>query len=243
MTGPGAPVIHRLKRWMGGTAELERRLRDAEARAAELELRLEERTRQLEDASKTLRRMAVIDPLTGIANHRAFRDFLDNEWRRAARDNAPVTVLLIDLDEFKGFNDAFGHQAGDECLRRVAAALSGGVGRATDLVARYGGEEFVAVLGDTDARGGLVMAERLRARVEALSIPHPRAAVESWVTVSVGAATANATRQGSADDLVSLADTALIGAKRQGRNRVAAPEALPPERPRQVLPFRVAERS
>jgi diguanylate cyclase (GGDEF)-like protein len=232
-----------LRQWIGGTAEIERRLRDAEERAAQLELLLDERTRQLEEAGRTLRRMATIDPLTGIANHRYFRDFLDSEWRRAAREQAPVTVLMIDLDEFKSFNDAFGHQAGDECLRRVASALSAGVGRAGDLVARYGGEEFVAVLGNTDTRGGLVMAERLRARVETLSIPHPRAAAESWVTVSIGAATLTANRQSTPDDLVGLADAALVAAKREGRNRVGGvPEGAPPERTGQVLPFRPADR-
>lgn len=230
-----------LRQWIGGTAELERRLRDVEGRCAELELRLEERSRQLDEANKTLRRMATIDPLTGIANHRYFRDFLEGEWRRAMRDQAPVTVLMIDIDDFKGFNDAFGHQAGDECLRRVAAALSNAVGRAGDLVARYGGEEFVAVLGNTEPAGGLVMAERLRARVESLSIPHPRAGAQSWVTVSVGAATMAATRQASPDDLVGLADSALVCAKREGRNRVSGtPEGPAPEKAGHVLQFRLS---
>jgi diguanylate cyclase (GGDEF)-like protein len=235
-------VTLHLRQWIGGTADLERRLRELEGRCAELELRLDERTKQLEEANKTLRRMATIDALTGIANHRYFREFLESEWRRAVRDQAPVSIILIDIDDFKGFNDAFGHQAGDECLRRVAAALSGGVGRAGDLVARYGGEEFVVVLGNTDARGGLVMAERLRGRVEALAIPHPRSVCAGSVTVSVGVATMPATRQLSPDDLVTMADSALVCAKRDGRNRVSAPpDATQTEKaPGQVLQFRLA---
>lgn len=230
-----------LRQWIGGTAELERRLRDLEGRCAELELRLDERTRQLDEANKTLRRMATVDAVTGIANHRYFRDFLESEWRRALRDLAPVSVLMIDIDDFKGFNDAFGHQAGDECLRRVAAALSACVGRAGDLVARYGGEEFVAVLGHTDLEGGLTMAERFRDRVEALAIPHPRADTTNCVTVSVGVATMPASRLASPDDLVGLSDAALVSAKREGRNRVSGPApAAQTDRPSsgQILRFR-----
>lgn len=231
-----------IRQWLGGTADLDRRLREAQARCAELEAALDERTRQLEEANKSLRRMATIDTLTGIANHRSFREFLESEWRRAVRDQAPVSVVIADIDDFKGFNDTFGHQAGDECLRRVGAALSSGVGRAGDLVARYGGEEFVVVLGHTDASGALVMAERLRARVEALAIPHPRSVNAGSVTVSVGVATVPASRQSTADDLVTLADSALVCAKREGRNRVSGvPESAPPARTScQVLPFRVA---
>ncbi|MCA1585231.1 MAG: diguanylate cyclase [Acidobacteria bacterium] len=229
-----------IRQWLGGTAKLEQRLREVESRCAELQVQLDERAKQLDEANKTLRRMATIDPLTGIANHRRFRDFLESEWRRVLRDQAPMSVLIVDIDDVKGFNDAFGHQAGDECLRRVAGALSSGVGRPGDLVARYGGDEFVAVLGDTDVPGGLVIGERLRAKVEALAVPHPRSPFSGSVTVSVGVATLRASPHASPDDLVTLADAALVAAKRDGRNRVSgAPDEPPRVRPSgQVLQFR-----
>jgi diguanylate cyclase (GGDEF)-like protein len=208
-----------------GVADSRERVRELEKRARELEQLLEDRTRQLEDANKSLRRMATIDGLTGISNHRHFRDFLDVEWRRALRDRSAVSIVMIDIDYFKTYNDSFGHQAGDDCLRRVADALSRAVGRPGDIVARYGGEEFVAVLADTDMDGAVVVAERLRERVESLRIPHPRSLCGRWVTVSCGSATAFPTRDVQPDELVGEADRALYRAKREGRNRVVLPNA------------------
>ncbi|MGE0040692.1 MAG: diguanylate cyclase [Vicinamibacterales bacterium] len=219
-------MAFQLSRLVGG-ADLHERIRELEGRARELEQQLEDRTRQLEDAHKSLRRMATIDGLTGISNHRHFRDFLDVEWRRALRDRTAVSIVMIDIDYFKTYNDSFGHQAGDECLRRVADALSRAVGRPGDIVARYGGEEFVAVLADTDADGAVVVAERLRERVEAMRVPHPRSLCGRWVTVSCGTATAFPTRDIQPDELVGEADRALYRAKREGRNRVVLPPVVP----------------
>ncbi|MEW6322364.1 MAG: diguanylate cyclase [Acidobacteriota bacterium] len=211
--------------WMGGSQAL--RIQALEARIRELESEIEDRTRHLEDASKALRRLATVDGLTGISNHRHFRDFLEAEWRRAMRDHAALSVVMIDIDYFKAYNDGFGHQAGDSCLKRVAEKLAQGVGRPGDLVARYGGEEFVAVLGDTDADGAVALAERLRGHIEDLRIPHPRSLCGRWVTVSCGAATTFPTRDSHPDELVGEADRALYRAKREGRNRVALPPISP----------------
>ncbi|MGE3275349.1 MAG: diguanylate cyclase [Vicinamibacterales bacterium] len=216
-----------LSRLVGGDGDLRERVQQLETRTRELEHQLDDRNRQLEDANKSLRRLATLDGLTGIANHRHFREFLDVEWRRALRDRSVLSILMIDIDYFKTYNDSFGHQAGDDCLRRVADAMARAVGRPGDLVARYGGEEFVAVLADTDADGAYVVAERLRDRVEALRIPHPRSLCGRWVTVSCGAATVFPSRDLQPDELVGEADRALYRAKREGRNRVVLPPVVP----------------
>ncbi len=199
------------------------RVKELEARVRQLEQELEDRLKELDVAGKSLRKLATVDGLTGIANHRHFRDFLETEWRRSVRDHSAMSIIMIDIDYFKTYNDSFGHQAGDECLRRVAAALTEGVGRPGDLVARYGGEEFVAVLGATDQDGALVLAERLRVRVEALTLPHPRSLCSSVVTVSAGVGSVFPQHDANPDDLVGEADRALYRAKREGRNRVAIP--------------------
>lgn len=234
-------AFHHLSTWVGAPTAAER-LRELEQRNRELELMLDERNQQLEEANRAVRRLATIDGLTGIANHRHFRDFLEGEWRRALRDRAPLSVIMIDIDYFKAYNDTFGHQAGDDCLRRVAETLHRGVGRAGDLMARYGGEEFVAVLGETDVDGALALADRLRAKVEALRIPHPRSLCGRWVTISCGTATTFPTRDAHPDELVGEADRALYQAKREGRNRVVTPPSPAAEVPAQtgtasIVPF------
>ncbi|MDP1569759.1 MAG: diguanylate cyclase [Vicinamibacterales bacterium] len=231
-------AFHHLSNWVGGAD----RVQELEGRARELEAMLEERNHQLEEANRALRKMATIDGLTGIANHRHFRDFLEAEWRRALRDRSPVSVIMIDIDYFKAYNDTFGHQAGDDCLRRVAETLHRGVGRAGDLMARYGGEEFVAVLGETDVDGALALADRLRAQIEALRIPHPRSLCGRWVTISCGTATMFPSQDSHPDELVGEADRALYQAKREGRNRVVTPpapagDAVPVAATGSVVPF------
>ena len=220
----------------------QQRVRELESRVVELEQQLADRAQQLDDANKALRRLATVDGLTGIANHRHFRDFLESEWRRSVRDHSPLSVIMIDIDYFKTYNDSFGHQAGDECLRRVAASLCEGARRPGDLVARYGGEEFVAVLGATDQDGALVLAERLRVRIEALGLPHPRSLCASVITVSAGVGSAFPVHTGNPDELVGEADRALYRAKREGRNRVGLPPPIvaspvTPGSTGEVLPF------
>jgi diguanylate cyclase (GGDEF)-like protein len=181
---------------------------------------LEEANERLRRANRRLSRLSSRDDLTGIANRRRFDRRLALEWRRAARAERPLTLLMADIDCFKDYNDLHGHQQGDACLRRVAQALAATLHRAGDLVARYGGEEFAVLLADTDAEHGAVTAEMLRARVEALAIPHGASLVAPVVTLSLGAATLH-TRTGlPSNALVERADRALYQAKREGRNCV-----------------------
>jgi diguanylate cyclase (GGDEF)-like protein/PAS domain S-box-containing protein len=178
-----------------------------------------------------LRSLATQDGLTGIANRRTFDDVLAREWARALRDGRPLSLLMIDIDYFKRYNDRFGHPAGDECLRRVAQAIAGAVGRASDQAARYGGEEFALILPNTDAAAAALVAEKVRSAVAALGQPHPASDAAAFVTVSIGAATVTPTRMsnptlqhGDAATLVAQADKALYQAKAGGRNRVFAAE-------------------
>ena len=195
------------------------RLMRAQAREAELIRLVEERTSQLQQANDHLQRLSYMDALTGIANRRHFEEILEIEWRRAFRAKTPMTLLMIDIDHFKQYNDSFGHRAGDGCLARVAAVLDESVQRAGDLLARYGGEEFAAILTGTDEAGGAEVAERLRAAVEQLGIERSDDPTR-LVTISIGVAAAIPGEASSPELLLSAADTALYEAKRLGRNRV-----------------------
>ncbi len=166
--------------------------------------------------------LAYKDGLTGLNNRRSFDERFSQEWRRAQRQLQPLSLLMIDIDEFKKYNDAFGHQQGDVCLKSVAGALAAGLRRPADFVARYGGEEFAVVLPETSSEGAAVMAEQLLRTVEALGLAHARDAMRPTVTVSVGHATFEPRRDDTeptrASDLIRAADSALYQAKRSGRN-------------------------
>ncbi len=186
-------------------------------------------TRKLDEANQELTRLSSLDGLTAIANRRQFDETLQREWRRASRQGKPVSLLFCDVDYFKQFNDGYGHQVGDECLKAVARTLKDVLRRPADMVARYGGEEFSAVLPDTDVAGALLVAESLRAAVEALGITHRFSRAAKVVTISVGVATAVPARHdGSPMPRLKMADEALYVAKENGRNRVAtvAPRAI-----------------
>jgi diguanylate cyclase (GGDEF)-like protein len=179
-------------------------------------------------AQATLERLATRDGLTGLANRRCFDDTLHAEWARALRQKQPLSLLMVDVDNFKAYNDANGHLGGDECLKRIATAVASEM-RANDLVARYGGEEFAVILPNQALKGAAIVAERIRSRVERLTM-HGDAggAISSalrHVTVSIGAATAIASTDTSAQQLVSIADAALYRAKHMGRNRISLPIA------------------
>jgi two-component system cell cycle response regulator len=167
-------------------------------------------------------RAAMADPLTQIANRRHLDSFLDLEWQRAMRSGLALSLVVLDVDHFKLYNDTLGHAAGDAALQAVAGVLSAHALRPTDLAARHGGEEFVVVFGETDAVSALLLAESIRAGVEALGLPHPRSPSGTAVTVSVGVATVV---PGQADDVgrfFVMADMAMYSAKEAGRNRVVA---------------------
>ncbi|MBI3964198.1 MAG: diguanylate cyclase [Chloroflexi bacterium] len=185
--------------------------------------RLVERNKGLRKAIRELRLRATHDGLTGILNRRELDRIMHVEWRRAIRSGAPLALLLFDVDHFKLFNDTYGHQAGDACLRQVATALSQSLTRAGDVAARYGGEEFTVVLPATDLAGALKVAEKLRARIEELGIPHRTSRVADHVTVSVGVA-ATLARESDLDVLLEATDRSLYRAKAAGRNRVGTLE-------------------
>jgi diguanylate cyclase (GGDEF)-like protein len=175
---------------------------------------------QLKRYQDMLERLSVIDGLTGIANRRRFDEALDHEWLRSRRQGSTLSLIMIDVDYFKAFNDNYGHAAGDECLKRVAGVLAECVKRPDDLVARYGGEEFVVIMPDTDATGAIVVAERLRRGVLSLALPHAFSAANNLVSVSLGGATVMPTRHARGPkEFVKLADARLYEAKHAGRNR------------------------
>jgi diguanylate cyclase (GGDEF)-like protein/PAS domain S-box-containing protein len=214
-----------------GTREVEIRHRDGNLRAMDLTMTpmhaadglfvvlLHDIThhKQSEDA---LQRAAMLDPLTKIANRRHFDAFLDKEWQRAIRNAQPLSLVVLDVDHFKLYNDTLGHAAGDVCLQKVAATLRDHAARPTDLAARYGGEEFVLLFAETPAENAAHVAETIRAAVEALQMPNPRSTTSAWLTVSVGVATIVPTQLDAIENLFVCADRAMYAAKAGGRNRV-----------------------
>ena len=169
-----------------------------------------------------LQQAAMIDQLTQIANRRRFDTFLDQEWHRAMRSGQELSLVVLDVDHFKLYNDTLGHAAGDACLQKVAAALQSRALRATDLAARYGGEEFVLLFADTPLESALMLAESIRAVVEGLALPHPRSTTSPWLTVSVGVASVAPTQFDRIDQFFVAADRMMYAAKEAGRNRVMA---------------------
>ncbi len=179
---------------------------------------------ELEKKNSELQHLSSLDGLTGIANRRRFDEYLEQEWLRAARDGKRLALILADIDHFKAYNDNYGHQGGDACLKRVARTLDGELKRAADVVARYGGEEFVIVLPDTDLQGACIIAEKLRSAVEALQIEHAHSQTTPHVTISLGVAS-TLPREGSIPAaLIKMADEELYKAKggegKRGRNVV-----------------------
>jgi len=167
-----------------------------------------------------LGKLSATDGLTGIANRRWFDEQLEREWRRARREHAPLSLLLMDIDFFKAYNDHYGHLAGDDCLLQIALMPNQCTKRPADLVARYGGEEFVCLLPDTDAEGALWVANLLQGEVSRLSIPHAYSSVADHVTLSIGVATMVPVVGQLPFDLIRRADELLYAAKQNGRNQV-----------------------
>ena len=173
----------------------------------------------LHASEQQLQRLATIDGLTGIANRRAFDVRLQAEWNRACRAGRPIALLFVDVDYFKQFNDTYGHLAGDDALRRIAATLEGLALRSSDLCARYGGEEFAVLAAETGIAEAADLAERMRVAVAALAISHALSPVDR-VTISVGVAARVPATDADPNTLIASADGALYEAKRTGRNAV-----------------------
>lgn len=176
----------------------------------------------LKAQTDALRMLAALDGLTGVPNRRVFDERLELEWRACRRSGAPLSLLMIDVDHFKLYNDHYGHLEGDSCLKAVAAALASCVERSRDLVARYGGEEFVCLLPDTDLDGARHLAEKIRASVSGLAIPHSESKTAAIVTISLGLACVQDFTVVEPKALLKFADRQLYMAKQAGRNQLAA---------------------
>ncbi|MBD3322803.1 MAG: diguanylate cyclase [Chitinivibrionales bacterium] len=175
---------------------------------------------RLRQTNRQLKEMATHDPLTGIFNRRFFKDMYKRDWRIALRAKTRISVIMLDIDFFKGYNDTYGHQAGDSCLQQVAGVLRESLRRAGDIVARYGGEEFIVVLNTVSADEAMQSAEFMRKRISALKIPHSASGVAKYVTVSCGLSSVIPDKKLAPETLIRQADTALYTAKESGRNRV-----------------------
>jgi diguanylate cyclase (GGDEF)-like protein len=188
----------------------------------EIKILLKEKN-ELEGLNTTLKDLTYIDPLTQISNRRHFDAYFSLEWSRSLRNRKPLGLIMIDIDSFKLYNDNYGHQAGDEALKKVAGAVNAALSRSGDFVARYGGEEFVVVLPDAQLEGTMMVAEKIRVRIQELNIPHKYSVCAPVVTASLGVAVSDpgkTRQQGDKELLLMEADRSLYRAKQQGRNRV-----------------------
>lgn len=186
--------------------------------------KLKKEIEERKKAEKELKEISTRDQLTGLYNRREFEKTIKKEWRNSIRKAAPISIIMIDIDNFKEFNDNYGHLAGDNCLQKVSKVMQNTLKRPRDFVARYGGEEFVAVLPDTDKEGASHVAEELRKNIENAKIPHKYSSVSDFVTVSLGAATTNQADLLVYEELLDEADSALYKAKENGRNRYISVE-------------------
>ena len=161
-----------------------------------------------------------MDSLTGIPNRRSFTESIYREFSRSRREDESLAIIMCDIDNFKDYNDTYGHNAGDECLKKVAQSIAGSLKRPGDFCSRYGGEEFVVILANTERIGAVDVAERIRAKVENIGINHSNSAISDVVTISVGVATLRDNVVGSSEELIKCADDAMYQAKRSGKNQV-----------------------
>jgi len=186
----------------------------------QLQKELETRNQELQMLNKKLERLVQIDGLTQIANRRHFDTYLMKEWRRLKRNQAHLSLILIDIDCFKQYNDYYGHLAGDDCLKTIAKLLQQTIRRPADLAARYGGEEFALILPDTPQQGAIHVAQQVQHQLAQLQKPHAHSMVSNYVTCSMGVATIIPSDQASVVELVHQADQALYQAKSEGRDRI-----------------------
>lgn len=198
------------------------------ARERKLAKLVAEKTKELKKANEELQELANSDGLTSVGNRRRFEEFIASEWQRTIRFKTEISLILIDIDHFKLYNDTYGHKAGDECLKKVAEALGKTINRPTDLVARYGGEEFAIILGVTDATGAINIAEKAVENVNNLKIKHSKSETSDYLTISVGVATTYARLGMVESDLIEAADNALYRAKETGRSKIISNDLTKP---------------
>lgn len=197
------------------------RLKDEMDKRIQREAELVIANEKLHQLNEVLEQLSSLDGLTGIPNRRRFNSYIELEWKRAQRQKLNLSLILLDIDKFKLYNDTYGHLEGDECLKKVAKVLQSTVNRATDIVARYGGEEFAVVLPDTDLDGAIHIAETMRRNIENSQIPHASSTVSDVVTISLGVSSFHGCEGiQSIETLIDMADKALYEAKNSGRNRV-----------------------
>lgn len=201
----------RLKTEMNRRKAREEDLMVLNARLAEMNLELE--------------RLSVTDSLTGLANRRSFNEFLSREWLRERRNQQPFSVIMIDIDHFKMYNDHYGHLEGDVCLQKVSWALQSALSRAGDMLARYGGEEFVAILPHTNQSGAAELAASFHDRIRQLALPHDKSPISPLVTISIGVASVIPSQALSPSQVMAMADEALYRAKNSGRNKTVVADA------------------
>ena len=185
-----------------------------------LEIQVAERTKQLDKANQKLKQLATHDALTDISNRRQFIETFNIEWKRSIRNSRPISIIMIDVDDFKAYNDTYGHQAGDRCLKKIAQMLNKLINRPGDLVARYGGEEFIIILSETKSSGASHVAEKMRTMVEGFNMVHEKSRAADHVTISLGCATIIPTKENDSSMLIKAADEALYKSKESGRNCV-----------------------
>jgi diguanylate cyclase (GGDEF)-like protein len=225
---------------IGGIYHLEstQRTRYRIIRVFDLEIRINKRLRneiearrmaeeKLTEVSNRLAELVVTDELTGLANRRHMQSTLESQWGILQRSETPLSIVMGDVDHFKPFNDYYGHQAGDDCLKKIAHALVSSLERSSDVAVRYGGEEFVLVLPGTSEEGALKIARRVQSRLADLAIPHAASPSGDMVTISLGIATVIPDSKGSIKELLSGADRALYRAKAAGRNRIEIADDIP----------------
>lgn len=196
-------------------AQLEEKTRELDAKVVELE----ELQQILEETNEQLRLLSSMDGLTGLLNRRRFDEILEEEWQRCLRDGCHLSLLIVDIDHFKAYNDSYGHILGDNCLKKVARNLSKSLPRQVDKLARYGGEEFTVVLPATAEDGAFQVAERIRANIEELNLEHNASSTHDRITISVGISTMVPALEASSTILLDQADKGLYKAKNEGRNR------------------------
>lgn len=196
-------------------AQLNEQLQDY---SRSLKHKVSERTAELERANKELRRLANLDGLTRLANRRRFDEYLQQEWSRLAREQGQLSLIMSDIDYFKPYNDNYGHQAGDECLKQVAGIIKDSLKRPADMVARYGGEEFSLILPNTDVEGVQHIARTVQQAIRTLAIEHAHSIVSPYITLSIGMSTTIPRQERRIEELVGAADQALYEAKSTGRN-------------------------